>query len=135
MRRIEWVAARLKEWAAWRVSGSVARGGYVCPLGNLKEWVGQTGDVRPGQHGSLQYEDTEVLSTDRAVASLPEELRRTVILAYCFEGGNDLVCVRLGITGRTLHNRLCHADVRIQEWFTQRKINGSECKNNFATFF
>lgn len=134
MQRIEWVAARLREWAAWRVTGSVARGGYVCPLGNLKEYVGQTGDVRPGLHAMLQYSDTEVLSTDQAVAGLPDELRRTVILAYCFEGGNDLVCVRLRITRATLHNRLCQSDVRIQEWFTQQKKFDRNSKNNFATY-
>ncbi len=133
MQRIEWIHARLLTWGEWRVHGSVRSGGYVCPLGSMAERVGRT-DGGGRMYSLIQLAgDTEVLQIDRAVAVLPEEMRRTVILAYSFEGGNDLVAQRLRITRATLHTRLCQADLRIRDWF-QAHTAKCDQKNNFATY-
>lgn len=121
MPQIKWVHERLVTWSVWRISGGGTRSGYACPLGNLEERVGRSGDVRPGLHSMLQFGDTDVLLTDRAVAGLPDELRKAVTMAYCYDGGMDLAAQKLRVTRSTLHNRVCNAHMRIAEWFDQRK--------------
>ena len=128
MPQIKWVHDRLMTWSVWRIAGSVTHGGYACPLGNLEERVGRSGDVRPGLHSLLQFGDTDVLLTDRAVAGLPDELRKAVTIAYCYEGGMDLAARKLRITRATLHNRVCNAHARISDWFDQRQKIKTESK-------
>ena len=116
MQRNEWVHARLNEWAVWRITGLARTGGYACPAYNI-ERVGQTDDVRAGMRRFDPLEDCTALDTDRAIASLPDTLQKTVVWSYTYDGGKDLVALRLHITRATLHSRLCHADIRIAQWF------------------
>jgi len=78
--------------------------------------VSQTDDVRAGQGVALRDIDGSVMLTDRAVSALPDELRRTVVAAYMWEGGVETIAGHLGVTRATLHNRLCNADRRISAW-------------------
>ena len=115
MQRIEWMNAMLASWAVWRLTGSTKIGGYSCPAYNPQR-VAQTDDVRAGMARSFTpTEDSDALSTDRAVAALPGELKKTVILAYTYDGGIEQVSLRLKITRATLHRRLCQADIRLVE--------------------
>ena len=125
MQRNEWVDARLSNWALWRITGLTRTGGYACPIYNI-ERVGQTDDVRAGMRRFDPLDDCTALETDRAIASLPDALQKTVVWFYTYDGGNDLVALRLAITRATLHRRLCQADIRIAQWFELKK----EIKNN-----
>lgn len=121
MQRIEWVAARLNDWALWRLTGLKRIGGYCSPVYNIAR-VSQTDDVRAGMRRFDPTEDASALDTDRAIASLPTELKRAVLFSYTHDGGIDLAARRLGVTRATLHRRLCQADVRIAEWFDAKKM-------------
>ncbi|AZW31515.1 hypothetical protein CS343_15220 [Bordetella bronchiseptica] len=80
--------------------------------------------------------DASALDTDRAVAALPPEVKRTVIAAYRWEGGQQAIADKLGITRATLHRRLCHADRRIAEWFETKRQRAADIRNNlnYATY-
>lgn len=119
MQRIEWVVAKLNDWAVWRITGQTRVGGYSCPVYNI-ERVSQTDDVRAGMRRFDPNEDASALETDRAIAALPTDLNATVVFAYTYDGGPELTAKRLGITRATLHRRLCQADIRIAEWFDLR---------------
>ena len=127
MQRIEWVAARLDDWAVWRITGQTRTGGYASPAYNV-ERVSQTDDVRAGMRRFDPGEDCAALEVDQAIASLPEELYRTVLMFYTYDGGTDLVALRLRITRATLHRRLCQADIRIAEWFDLNKNRKNNLK-------
>lgn len=132
MQRLEWVAAKLDEWAIWRLTGSTRVGSYSCPAYNI-ERVSQTDDVRAGMRRFDPTEDASALETDQAIASLPYELKAAVLYSYTYDGGIDLTAKRLGITRATLHRRLCQADLRIAEWFDSKKML-RESKKNFAIY-
>lgn len=119
MQRIEWIVARLNDWAIWRITGLTRIGGYSCPVYNVGR-VSQTADVRAGMRRFDPAEDASALETDRAIASLPSDLNATVVFAYTYDGGPELTAKRLGITRATLHRRLCQADIRMAEWFELR---------------
>lgn len=133
MERIGWVDQRLKEWASWVESGG---GGYGCPAVYDENRVDQTADVRAGLRNTDPAVDASALDTDRAVAALPPDVKRTVIAAYRWEGGQQAIADKLGITRATLHRRLCHADRRIAEWFETRRQRAADIRNNlnYATY-
>lgn len=136
MQRIDWVDSRLVSWSLWRLTGTSKVGGYSSPAYNPQR-VAQTDDVRAGSRSFSPTEDGCALEMDRAIASLPDVLKQTVKLSYTYDGGTELVALRLKITRATLHRRLCQADIRLADLLgnlKNKKIIEKYFKNNFATY-
>lgn len=70
----------------------------------------------------VPVDSVECSLTDDAVLALPDDLREAVTAWHCASSGTmDEVARRLGVVKTTLWRRLCHADMRIQEWFRDRR--------------
>lgn len=124
MERIQWVHKRFEGWAVWTMSGT----GGGLPRTYDPNRVDQTDDVRAGWRNSDPAFDASALEIDRAIAQLPPELKRAVVAAYRWEGGMAVVAQTLGITTRTLHNRLCNADRRVRDWFDRPSYRSHDTK-------
>lgn len=116
MNRNKYIDERLQAWAQWKCIGA---GGYR-GIDFSKEYDGPAFvDYTP----SLEF---ECIETDMAIASLPMDLKRMVVAVYTWDGGLDVVVSKLGVTRQTIHRRLCHADVRIDEFLTARQERGKQ---------
>lgn len=79
MARIDWIEARLQEWAQ-RVS--VGDGSGYSTMSVLhKDWMPPSGGVTPTL--KVGRSSTEVKQTHAAIAQLPIRLRNTVVIHYC----------------------------------------------------
>lgn len=127
MQRIGWIDHGLACWAEWVAGGAMGNGRYCSPAFDPQR-VAQTDDVRRGLGAPDPGVDAASLEMDRAIASLPPELKRAVIAAYTWDGNLETISQKLSITRATLHRRLCHADLRIDEWFVQRRhVSPAQC--------
>jgi DNA-directed RNA polymerase specialized sigma24 family protein len=133
MDRIKWIDERLQGWARWVVGGG---GGYGAPAVYNVDRVDQTADVRAGLRNTDPAFDAAALETDMAIAQLPADLKRAVKGAYTWEGDVRSIAETLGVTQRTLHNRLCNADRRIAAWIEAKRERAKQLGNNlnYATF-
>ncbi|ANN78919.1 hypothetical protein BAU07_18950 [Bordetella flabilis] len=133
MQRIEWVHRRFEQWALWAHGTGGAYG--AAAMFNVNR-VDQTDDVRAGMRNTDPAFNAEALETDRAVAQLPDDLKRAVIGAYVWEGGMQVVAEKLKCTRATLHRRLCCADRRVIEWIDARRAREAELRKRgvFATY-
>lgn len=114
MERIKHIKARLERWQAWYFS--VGSTGAV-------SWLTERVDSTPAYVDAFLGSSEDAVLTDQAVANLPLELRRTVMTVYRNREGLSMGAYadRLRITRATLHNRLCHADLRIDAWLRARQ--------------
>lgn len=127
MKRIEWIDGRLRGWATWRLCGSA---GYRSPSFEYEERSTATmGSFEIGVEA-----ERDALEMDQAVAALPEDLRRVVIAYYLWEGGMAVIENKLGVTRATVHRRLCHADLRLVQWFDAKEEARRRCENNYASY-
>ncbi|ETF00941.1 hypothetical protein W822_20065 [Advenella kashmirensis W13003] len=113
MQRINYIDGRLIEWAEWRVGGSGYRGIDFESEGNEtpRAFVDYTAD-----------QDQACMEMDLAIASLPPELKKTVVAVYTWEGGLMMVTHRLRVTRATIHRRLCQADLRLDDYLAGRRF-------------
>lgn len=112
MPRIKWVDDRLEEWALWRAGAGLYRS--ISYAREISGDATQLVEMNANQ-------EAECVETDMAVASLPDELKLAVIAFYTWEGGLGVVSEKLRVTRATVHRRLCHADIRIVDWFELRR--------------
>lgn len=133
MDRIKWVDERLQGWARWVVGGS---GGYGASTVYDRDRVDQTADVRAGLRNTDPAFDAAALETDMSIAQLPADLKRVVKAAYLWEGDLRSIARTIGVSQRTLHNRLCNADRRIAAWLEAKRERAQQLSNNlnYATF-
>lgn len=135
VQRIKHIDEKLQAWAEWRISGS---SGYRSPsYSGVK--VSYTADS-VNSHITVGLEQEALaLVIDQAVAALPKDLSKTVIAFYTWEGGMSVVSKKLCLTRATVHRRLCHADIRIDDWLLTRKAMNEKkisksSKHNFASY-
>lgn len=108
---IDYINKRLNDWARWRISDRAllrhALGAKSCWPQMLGESE-STESVR--QQGTLvPLNDLECCDTDKAICALPRDLHVTVIEYYARIGTADTTAKRLGITKRTLFQRIDRA--------------------------
>lgn len=107
MRRIAyWADERLPEWQLWY---------FKAPGGARSSFYVERVDCA-SVFGTLTPEiNDRALVTDQLVAGLPDPLKRVVKAVYLDGIGNSMdgIANRLGLSKRTLHDRLCHADMRL----------------------
>lgn len=125
MQRVKWIDERLQAWAEWRAGSA----GYRSPS---YEYEGDA-SVRISAVELSAEQESAALDIDAAVAQLPEELRKTVVAHYTWQGGVDTVIEKLRVTRATIHRRLCYADLRISDWLDWKRRQ-AENKNNFAGY-
>ncbi|MFY3130679.1 hypothetical protein ACOTF1_06590 [Achromobacter ruhlandii] len=113
IQRIPWVRERLDQWGRWVLLGTARLGSSV--LGQLADAVGGG-----AKRSYVPINGLECELTDRAVASLPRELKDTVLFWHTSEGTMEGIAEEMGISKMTLQRRLAHSDRRIDEWFRQR---------------
>lgn len=112
MNRNQYIDARLQDWAQWKCSGGIGayRGIDFSKEYNDGAFIDYTAD-----------QEDACLEMDMAIACLPLDLKRTVVAVYTWDGGLDVVVAKLRITRQTIHRRLCHADLRIDDFLIARR--------------
>ncbi|KGP00559.1 hypothetical protein JT27_15700 [Alcaligenes faecalis] len=111
MPRIKWVDDRLEEWAMWREGAGLYRS------------ISYDREVSGDAVGLVELsaeQEAGCVEIDMAVAKLPAELKQAVFAFYTWQGGMGVITEKLRVTRATIHRRLCHADLRIVEWFDAR---------------
>ena len=117
MQRNVYIDGRLRNWAEWKVGGSGYRGIDFESGGSdiIRVFIDYTAD-----------QDDACLEIDLAIATLPPDLKRVIFAFYTWEGGLSMVVDKLRITRATVHRRLCHADIRLDDYLTQRRARAKE---------
>lgn len=115
MARIEDIERRLQNWARWKVGGSAGGLGYAS--------VNLAGDTSRAlyREARIPTDDCEAEETDRAVASLDSELRRTVEVVYLDGGGTKRKADLLNCTESTIKSRIWRAHRQLSCWLTERQ--------------
>ena len=117
--KIEWVEAKLQEWARWRLAGGGGALGYAAvPL------CGETlsGGGRDGYRESvIPTSDVDASETDDAIHTLPSELRATVECFYLGAGTQVEKLRRLCIAKQTMADRIGKAHRLLCAYFTDRQ--------------
>lgn len=113
MKRNQYLDDRLHRWALWvfTAPGGARPSVYVERVDCAVQWGTLTPPI-----------NDEAIVTDQAVAALPPALKAAVRASYLDGIGNSKAGIarRLRISERTLHTRLCHADLRIEQWLDAR---------------
>lgn len=117
MQRNVYIDGRLREWAEWKVGDGVYRG---------IDFAGGGSDMPRCRIDYTPDQDMACLNIDLAIATLPLDLRRVVVGFYTWEGGLSMVVDKLRITRATVHRRLCHADIRLDEYLTRKQAREKE---------
>ena len=121
MNRNQYIDARLQDWAQWKGCGGI---GVYRGIDFSKEYNrGAYVDYTPDQEDAC-------LEIDMAIASLPIDLKRTVVAVYTWDGGLDVVVAKLRVTRQTIHRRLCHADLRIDDFIISRREREKQILTN-----
>lgn len=110
MARIEEIERRLLNWARWKSGGRSSGMGYATV--NLGASPGGTRQ----RESVIPTIDCEAEETDRAVMSLPSELRATVEAVYVSANSARGVAARLCVTPAAVDARIWRAHSHIQAW-------------------
>ena len=125
MARIQEVVERLARWQEWYFSS--------LSFGVKSPSLCVRVDRSPRIGGLIDFNESEALQTDRAVASLPVDLRRVVTTVYLDPEGRtmDDNARILHINRRTLYRKLELSDKYIYEaLMTKREL--VECHKNMS---
>ena len=110
MARIEEVERRLQNWARWKMGGGSGGLGFA--------GVQLTSDTsRAGyREAVIPTMDCEAEETDRAIGTLPSELRRTLEVVYLDGDGMASKAKKLACTRITVDSRVWRAHQLINAW-------------------
>lgn len=108
---IDYINTRLNGWAAWLKSGKRNCLGYPthAAFARLMPSSQPAGPLVP-------YLNEEAEEIDRAVSSLPVDVRELLKEFYMHEGPAEAKAKRLKCCRDTLYARLHQAHVRVMEW-------------------
>lgn len=115
MARIEDIDRRLCNWARWKLGAASGGLGFSSP-GQAREGGGYGYRV-----AVIPTVDCEAEETDRAVQSLDERLRSTLIKVYVGAGSLKWKAVGLGIGEAAVHARVWDAHRKLAAWFTEKQ--------------
>jgi len=128
MARNEDMERRLQNWARWKL-GAGARGalGYASvPFTSL---LGA--DRCDFEEARIPTVDCEAEETDRAVMTLPSELRATVEVFYVLGGGMAAKARRLACTEATIRARIARSHPLIQRWLVDESARRRQVREEF----
>ena len=128
--RIEWVKARLDNWALW--SERQRAGGLGFATRSVLAHCDRVDEMRQTR---LPVDEVDAAVTDQAVSSLkPEhpELHRTLVLIYIDGIGIKATARVLQRDPSTVSQRLSTADRHLAGWFTARAEKHNSSKKSFT---
>ncbi|MBS0427594.1 MAG: hypothetical protein JSR41_09945 [Proteobacteria bacterium] len=117
MARLDWIVARLNNWARWRASMAGSGLGYSSQAAFLNDLPGADREVK------LPIDDIEGSITDEAVKSLEHSRPHLYAVLWCmypFGLGVSGTCKRLGCDRSNVYSLLDVADRQLAAWFTDR---------------
>lgn len=114
MARIEWVDARLWNWARWKHGARSGGLGYASV--NMS---GVLSDRNPEPR--IPINDDEACTTEAALKTLLPEVQRVVEEYYLRPGPVETIARDLGIGLSTLHARMDRAHRGIAQWIGERE--------------
>ena len=121
MKRDFYIDQRLQHWAHWRLVSSGGRYQGISFEYEPRSYV--TGVF----YDNTADDEIKGLEMDRAIASLPKELSKTVVAFYTWEGGLEQVVRDFKVTRATIHRRLCNADIRLLDYLNQKQQGLNSC--------
>lgn len=111
------IERRLINWADW-LAGLRSHGLGMASVDMAADRVDGEGYDAPSRNPIF---DDEAEITDKAVRALVDNLRRTVVAVYIGPGGIKRIAQTLGISERTVHERIWQAHYRIKVWLSERQ--------------
>lgn len=120
MARIEWVEAKLNNWALWVQSEASGGNGYPTQSVLLANPVDRSREIDLRS----TVDSVEAMTTDRAVSSLRvanAQIHRTLVCIYVEDRGVPGTAVQLGRSVATVHANLSRADELLRVWFNQHR--------------
>lgn len=113
--RDEEMERRCLNWARWKLGGSSGTMGYARVSPGMEPGGGRYREAR------IPTIDCEAEETDRGIAALDPDLRRTVEQYYLQPEGNYIKAIRLGIAEATLYRRIERAHQELSAWLQDRR--------------
>lgn len=114
MARIDWVDARLREWAAWLSVGD--GNGYAAMNPLHKDWMpptpGTTPTLKVARHSNARATHS-ALCYALSTGALSERLADTLVLHYCYALPVAEQAARLGCRPTTVDERIRVAHARL----------------------
>lgn len=115
--KIEDIERRLLNWVRWKAGAGVGGLGYA----SVNMLAALAGSSR-GAHDPIPIPTMaiEADETDAAIKALPDDLRRTVEVAYLGRGGDADRARALAVSVVTMRARVCRAHKAISNWLADR---------------
>ena len=120
MARIDWVVAKLNNWALWVQTEASGGSGYPTQSVLLANPVDTTREI--DMRGTV--DNVEALLTDRAVSSLRVEhaqIHRTLVCVYIEDRGVPGTAAQLSRSVPRVHANLSRADELLRTWFNRHR--------------
>lgn len=130
MARIDWVVARLNNWALWSERQKAGGLGFAPSSVLLQaERVDQTREIR------MPVDEIDGAVTDQAVSSLKvphPDLHRTLVRFYLDGAGIKAIGRECEVDPSSVKARLGRADRQLANWFSDRAERQQAAKRSFT---
>lgn len=130
MARIDWVVAKLNNWALWVQAEASGGSGYATQSVLLSEPVDRTREIDLRS----TVDNVEALLTDKAVSSLlalHPQIHRTLVCIYIEDRGVPGTAQQIGRAVPTVHANLVRGDVLLSIWFNRHREAQEALKRSY----
>jgi hypothetical protein len=130
MARIDWVVAKLNNWALWVQAEASGGGGYPTQSVLLANPVDTTREI--DLRGTV--DNVEALLTDKAVSSLRvdhAQIHRTLVCIYIEDRGVPGTAQQISRAVPTVHANLARGDVLLSIWFNRHRESQDTLKRGY----
>lgn len=130
MARIDWVVAKLENWALWVQAEASGGSGYVTQSVLLANPVDRSREI--DLRGTI--DNTEALLTDKAVSSLRADhaqIHRTLVCIYVEDRGVPGTAQQISRAVPTVHANLARGDVLLSIWFNRNREAQAALKRGY----
>lgn len=120
MARIDWVVAKLNNWALWAQAEASGSMGYSTQSVLLANPVDRTREVDMCR----TIDNTDAELTDKAVSSLRVEhaqIHRTIVCIYVEDRGVPGTAIQLNRAQSSVHLSLTRGDELLRAWFNRHR--------------
>lgn len=120
MARIDWVVAKLNNWALWVQAEASGGSGYPTQSVLLANPVDTTREI--DLRGTV--DNVEALLTDKAVSSLRvdhAQIHRTIVCIYIEDRGVPGTAIQLNRAQSSVHLSLTRGDELLRSWFNRHR--------------
>lgn len=132
MARIDWVMAKLENWALWVQAEASGGSGYATQSVLLSEPVDRSREIDL----RCTIDNTEALLTDKAVSSLRTDhaqIHRTLVCIYVEDRGVPGTAQQISRAVPTVHANLARGDVLLGIWFNRQRDAQATLKREYET--